>query len=98
MSQKIEDEDRNLKKFRSEVKKQIDKGLIIAWSMVVGLLPENGKPVRQSGGGHMRMIMGYNTEKDEIIFSDSWGLGHEIKRMPAKSAFIVSSGLFEIIP
>jgi len=98
LSQKIEDDDRNLKKFRSEVKKQIDKGLIIAWSMVVGLLPENGKRVPQSGGGHMRMIMGYNTEKDEIIFSDSWGKGHEVKRISAKSAFIVSSGLYEIIP
>ncbi len=98
LSQNIKNDDRNLKKFRSEVKKQIDKGLIVAWSMVVGLLPENGKAVRQNGGGHMRMIIGYNEDKDEIILSDSWGRGHEVKRMPSKSAFIVSSGLYEIIP
>ena len=98
LNDEISDEDRDLKKFQSEVKKQIDKGLIVAWSMVVGLLPENGKPVPQNGGGHMRMIIGYNEANNEIIFSDSWGRGHEVKRMPAKSAFIVSSGLYEIIP
>lgn len=98
LSSEISDEDRDLKKFKSEVKKRIDKGLMVAWSMVVGLLPENGKPAQQNGGGHMRMIIGYNEKTDEIIFSDSWGPGHEMKRLPSKSAFIVTSGIYEIIP
>ena len=98
LSQSIEDKDRNLLKFEKEIMKRIDKGYMIAWSMVVGLLPENGKPVRQNGGGHMRMIIGYNKDKKEIIFSDSWGPGHEVKRLPLKSAFIVTSSLYEIIP
>ena len=94
----IEDDDRDVKNFFKAVKKQIDKGYIVAWSMVVGLLPENGAPVRQGGGGHMRMIIGYNEKTQEILFSDSWGKGHEFKRIPVKSAMIVSSGLYEIVP
>ena len=70
----------------------------MAWSMVVGLLPENGKPARQGGGGHMRMIMGYNEKTNELIFSDSWGNGHEVKRIDAGAAMLVSSGIYEIRP
>jgi hypothetical protein len=92
------DDDRNYQKFVSEVKKQIDKGYIIAWSMVVGLLQENGEPARQSGGGHMRMIIGYNDKLKQFIFSDSWGSGHEIKTIDMKSAYIVTSDIYEIIP
>ncbi|MCM8539562.1 MAG: C39 family peptidase [Lentisphaeraceae bacterium] len=98
LSESIDDDDSKVMKFHKEVKKRIDKGFMIAWSMVVGLLPENGEPARQGGGGHMRMIIGYNEAKKEIIFSDSWGPGHEIKRLPLKSAYIVTSGLYEIIP
>lgn len=98
MAAKIKDNDSKVLKFGKEVKKRIDKGYMIAWSMIVGLLPENGKPAMQGGGGHMRMIIGYNTEKQEIIFSDSWGLGHEVKRLPLKSAYIVTKGIYEIAP
>ncbi len=95
---KIKDDDASLAKFRNEIIANVDKGLIIAWTMVVGLLPENGQPVRQNGGGHMRMIIGYNKKTDEVIFSDSWGNGHEIKRITTKAAFVVTSDIYEIIP
>ena len=81
------------KKYYSEVKKRIDKG-----QMVVGLLPENGGPAQQSGGGHMRVFIGYNDKTKELIFSDSWGPGHEMKRITAKAAFVVTSGIYEISP
>ncbi len=95
---KIKDDDASLAKFRNEIIANVDKGLIIAWTMVVGLLPENGQAVRQNGGGHMRMIIGYNKKTDEVIFSDSWGNGHEIKRITTKAAFVVTSDIYEIIP
>lgn len=95
---KLEDSDSEYKKFVKEVKKRIDKGYMIAWTMVVGLLPENGEAPPQDSGGHMRMIIGYNDKTQEIIFSDSWGPGHEVKRLPMKSAFIVSNEIYEIIP
>ena len=28
----------------------------------------------------MRLIVGYNLQTDEILYSDSWGSGHELKR------------------
>ncbi|MCM8529995.1 MAG: C39 family peptidase [Lentisphaeraceae bacterium] len=94
----LKDDDRNYKTFFKNIKKMIDKGYIVAWSMVVGLLPENGEPARQSGGGHMRMIIGYNEKTQEIVFSDSWGNGHEEKRMAGKAALLVTNGLYEIVP
>ncbi len=94
----IKDGDSKVKKFFDNVKKRIDKGQMVAWSMLVGLLPENGRPARQGGGGHMRMFIGYNEKTDELIFSDSWGPGHEVKRISAKAAFIVTSGIYEIVP
>ena len=66
----IKDGDSKVKKFFGNVKKRIDKGQMVAWSMLVGLLPENGRPARQGGGGHMRMFIGYNEKTDELIFSD----------------------------
>jgi hypothetical protein len=95
---KTSDDDSKFKKYYSEVKKRIDKGQMVAWSMVVGLLPENGRPAQQSGGGHMRMFIGYNDKTKELIFSDSWGPGHEMKRITAKAAFVVTSGIYEISP
>jgi len=94
----IKDDDSKFKKFYKEIKKRIDKGQMVAWSMVVGLLPENGTPARQGGGGHMRMFIGYNEKAKELIFSDSWGRGHEVKRIDAKAAFVVTSGIYDIIP
>ncbi|NJK44508.1 MAG: ABC transporter permease [Pleurocapsa sp. SU_196_0] len=35
----------------------------------------------QEGGGHMRLIIGYNTKTGQLLFSDSWGAGHELKRI-----------------
>ena len=94
----LKDKDRRLSKFKKEIKKRIDKGLIVTWSLIVGLLPENGKAARQGGGGHMRIIIGYNDANDEFIFSDTWGPGHELKRIKCKAAYIVTTGLYEINP
>lgn len=43
-------------------------------------------------------IIGYNTAKNEIIFSDSWGDGHEMKRMAAPDASAATMGLYLLQP
>ena len=63
--------------------------------MMVGVFPEKG--VREIGG-HMRLIIGYNSETKEILYSDSWGRGHELKRWPLKYAYITSTGLYDVVP
>ena len=63
---------------------------------MLGKVPEPNIP--QNAGGHMRLIIGYNTQKQEILFSDSWGAGHELKRMAAADAWTVTTGVATIEP
>jgi hypothetical protein len=86
----------DLGKFVREVQGEIDQGVPLLWSVQLGLFPEPGVP--QSGGGHMRLIIGYNTKTQEILFSDSWGARHELKRMPADVAWTITTGLLTIEP
>jgi hypothetical protein len=85
-------------KFMKAVKENIDKGVPVMWALQLGLFPENGQKTPQASGGHMRLIIGYNTEKNEIIFSDSWGAGHEKKRMAAPDASAATMGLYLLQP
>jgi hypothetical protein len=85
-------------RFMKAVTENIDKGVPVMWALQLGLFPENGAKTPQSGGGHMRLIIGYNTAKNEIIFSDSWGAGHEKKRMAAPDASAATMGLYLLQP
>ena len=62
-------------KFKKLVRTNIDAGIPLMWSVQLGLFKEGKLP--QSGGGHMRLIIGYNDTANEILFSDSWGAGHD---------------------
>ena len=85
-------------KFMRIVREHIDKGVPVMWGLQIGMFPENGQQARQSRGGHMRLIIGYNETKKEIIFSDSWGAGHEKKRMAAPDASAATMGLYLLQP
>lgn len=74
-----------VKKWMGEVKKSIDEGVPVLWCVMLGIFKEQGLP--QNGGGHMRLIIGYNEEEQTIIYSDSWGARHARKEMPLKDAF-----------
>ncbi|MFC4993153.1 C39 family peptidase [Rubritalea tangerina] len=84
------------KRFYSKVKEYIDQGIPLAWTLKLGMFPEPGIP--QAGGGHMRLIIGYNTKDNAIIYSDSWGAGHEKKYMDAGAAFCMTSCLLAMPP
>jgi hypothetical protein len=88
------DERKTLKEIRS----YIDKGLPLLWSLELGRYPEIPQLTPQAGGGHMRMIIGYNDKTEEILFSDSWGAGHELKRMKMGHAYQATRGLFVLKP
>ena len=51
----------------------------------------------RSSSAVMKTI-GYNTSKGEILFSDSWGAGHEKKRMLAADASAATMSLYTIKP
>jgi hypothetical protein len=59
-------------------------------------VPEN--PAIPGAGGHMRLIHGYNPTTNEILYSDSWGRGHERKRMAMDKAFAITEGLLTLEP
>lgn len=86
------------RKFLKEVRSYIDKGLPLLWSLDLGRYPEKPQLTPQAAGGHMRTIIGYNDKTQEIIFSDSWGAGHESKRMNMSHAYAASHGLFCLKP
>lgn len=74
-----------MKKWMAEVKKSIDEGVPVLWSVMLGIFEEQGLP--QNVGGHMRLIIGYNEESKTILYSDSWGARHACKEMPLEDAY-----------
>ena len=85
-------------KFQKMIVEATNRGLPLLWALRLGLYPENGEKAPQSGGGHMRTIIGYNAKTGEIIFSDSWGAGHEMKRIKARDAWAATLGLYLVEP
>jgi hypothetical protein len=74
----------------------VDAGIPVLWGVRLGLLPEPEIP--QAEGGHMRLIVGYNLKTQEILYSDSWGARHVLKRMPLANACTITTGLAVIEP
>lgn len=74
-----------------EVRKSIDRGVPLVWSCMLGIIPEV-PALPQASGGHMRMIIGY-TNDGRIVYTDSWGAGHERKFMKAEDAQLITTGL-----
>lgn len=85
-----------VRKGMKDIKKYIDSGIPVVWAVILGYFPEQGLP--QSTGGHMRLIIGYNEEKQAIIYTDSWGAGHEMKAMPVERACAISQALYVLRP
>jgi hypothetical protein len=85
-------------KYHEAIRKHINEGIPLLWSLEVGQFPEDPPLQEQTSGGHMRMIIGYNEAKKQILFSDSWGAGHELKRMDAQDAYEATHGIFVMKP
>jgi len=86
------------RKFLKEIQSYVDDGLPLLWSLELGRYPEKPQLSPQTSGGHMRLIIGYNDKTEEIIFSDSWGAGHEAKRMKMSDSYKATHGLFVLKP
>ncbi len=86
----------DLTRFQRAVQAHIDQGTPLLWTVMLGKVPEPHIP--QNAGGHMRLIIGYNAKTAEILFSDSWGVGHELKRMSAADAWTITTGTMSIEP
>ena len=93
---KMRMKDSRYKRFLDGVRKQIDLGVPVFWGVTLGKFPEPEIP--QASGGHMRLIIGYNKTKHKIIYSDTWGAGHERKTMDEDKAFAITHDAFYLKP
>lgn len=82
--------------FKKSVRQNVDAGVPLYWGVMLGIYPETDLP--QAKGGHMRLIIGYNDKRKEILYTDSWGKGHELKRMPIDWAWTISRCLMGTKP
>jgi len=89
-----------LGRFRQHVAQYAGGGMPMLWGTMVGIFPENPPlHLRQAGvGGHIRIIIGINAKTDEILYSDTWGPGHELKRLPAADAWAMTVSMHVIKP
>ena len=85
-------------RFLKMLQDHIDRGVPLLWALQLGNFPEEPDNGAQSGGGHMRLIIGYNTKQDQLLFSDSWGAGHELKRMNMSDAIKATFGVYLLEP
>ena len=83
-------------KFQRSIAGLVDEGVPVMWGVMLGLLPEPEIP--QASGGHMRLIIGYNLKTSEILYTDSWGAEHALKRMPVANAFAMTTGVYYMEP
>ncbi len=85
-------------KFLTNIRSYVDSGIPLFWSCLVGLYPEVPDLGANGAFGHIRLIIGYNTKTHEIIYSDSWGPNHALKRMSDKQAWAMTKGLLVLRP
>lgn len=83
-------------RFTGKIQEYVDQGIPLCWALQLGMFKEDGIP--QTRGGHMRLILGYNKTTNDILYSDSWGKGHEMKRMPAANAWCMTMALYTMAP
>ena len=84
--------------FLKMVRTYVNDGLPMLWSLELGLFKEEPHLNPQAAGGHMRIITGYNDKDQTVLFSDSWGAGHERKKMKMSEAYQATRGLFVLQP
>jgi hypothetical protein len=83
-------------RFTGKIEEYVDQGIPLCWALQLGMFKETGIP--QTHGGHMRLLIGYNSKTQELLYTDSWGKGHELKRMPAGQAWCMTMALYTMAP
>ena len=93
---KIDYDKSGFKKFKQKVVETLDSGMPVLWGVMLGMVKEAKIP--QKMGGHMRLIIGYNPKTEEMIYSDSWGKGHDFKKMSWEKAWAMTQMAYVFIP
>ena len=81
------------RRFLSDIAEEIAASRPLLWAVQLDLSPVE----EPTTGGHMRLIVGFNPATEEVLYSDSWGRGHEAKRMRVEQAWVMTSGLLKLV-
>ena len=81
------DEEKEAKEEAEEKKKEFEE-----------MKKKNQRPPDYMLGGHMRLIVGYDTKYALIYYTDSWGPGHELKSMPIDQAWATTLAMWALEP
>jgi len=87
-----------LAQFTKNIKLYTEQGVPLLWSCLVGLYPETPPLGEEGAFGHVRLIIGYNEKTQELLYSDSWGPSHALKRLPLDKAWAMTKGLIILKP
>lgn len=85
-------------RFKTEVAKQIELGVPLIWHVMMGKIPEPDLKVSGSCVFLPRLIIGYNAKTGEVLLTDGFGAGHELKRMKWEDAWAIGLSLYVIKP
>lgn len=94
---KVRAQDSDYRNFTRTVTRNVLDGVPVVWCVMLGIVPED-KLSPQSRGGHMRLIIGFNNKNREILYTDSWGIGHELKSMPIENAWAITTKTLYLLP
>lgn len=82
-----------IKQLMATVSERIRMGAPICWGVMLGLVNEEPKGPHIVHG-HLRIIIGFNEKTSEILYTDSWGYRHELKRMSLANAYAITLHMF----
>ncbi len=85
-------------RFQQNILNYVQQGVPLFWACIVGKYPENPDLGKNGAFGHVRLIIGINTKENEILYSDSWGPQHALKRMTLENAWAMTFGLTVLKP
>ncbi|QSH40515.1 cysteine peptidase family C39 domain-containing protein [Lentisphaerota bacterium ZTH] len=88
-------EENAFRSFKRKITAAINAGTPVLWAVQLGVIKEGKK---RQFGWHMRIVNGYNSRNDELIYSDSWGKGHEEKKLTWAQAWSMSIAAYMITP
>lgn len=87
-----------LEAFRRNIIQYSSQGVPLFWACIVGKYAEQPDIGQQGAFGHIRLIIGFNQRSQEVLYSDTWGAGHELKRISLDDAWAMTFGLTVVKP
>ena len=85
-------------RFQQDVQAYVRQGVPLFWACVVGKISETPALSVSGAFGHIRLIIGFNARENELLYSDSWGAGHALKRIKVDDAWTMTFGLTVLKP